>query len=673
MGKANAERPRWRKPPPGPALVIKGRAARKLAAAIKPPAPAQTQPEAPVRVFRFRYHLVPVWWLAGMLAVGLGSHAARSPAAGLITAFAAAAGMVLLTRHLDGKPRAWWQVMAALTALLVPALSLSGPIFPLPLVLLACWAAVMVRWVSIYRWRPLEPQPEAEASDHERWNALAEQQKWNGHLGTVEQLPGGGRRYPIQLDGIKTTIRNVLAASENVAGAWHKPMTEAFAERDPAGITSRGYLTILGRETLMGVREWNGHGVDPATGMAVIGRYADGSPAHMKFYTPRYGTRHALISGTTGSGKSELLHLLIFAVLASGRFVPVILDPQNGQSLPFWRGRCLYAEGEDECIKMLNGLHAGMMDRSAYLASLRWDDDGIAMRGMPFFDAELTGLPMPLIMFDEAHMILNPKVKALAAPAGPIAKTVEIARLARKTGCALELATHIPGLGDLGGEQALRDMLRGGGVVSMRTANRVGKGMLGLEKDPSEIPAFFTDGKETYGLGYTAGPDNRPDAPFRSDLVPKAMRRNVPPVPQLDDRFKEAMDKAMRKSVIASVPPPALITPAAAADGETDGPAGRAAADAILAVLGGELDRGEILTHAAAHVTGTWGRGKPFSVRAMSDALAALERDGRIRKIRHGVYAPARTTLRAVPADTGGTGESPHGSRGNPTTGQGKG
>ena len=48
-----------------------------------------------------------------------------------------------------------------------------------------------------------------------------------GTLGAAEQLPGGGRKYPVQCDGIKTTIKNVLALPDNVAGAWHKPMTEA--------------------------------------------------------------------------------------------------------------------------------------------------------------------------------------------------------------------------------------------------------------------------------------------------------------------------------------------------------------------------------------------------------------------------------------------------------------
>jgi hypothetical protein len=67
---------------------------------------------------------------------------------------------------------------------------------------------------------------------------------------------------------------------------------------------------------------------------------------------------------------------------------------------------------------------------------------------------------------------------------------------------------------------------------------------------------YFTDGKETYGLGYVAGPDNRPDAPMRTDLVPKAMRRKVPAVPALDDRFAEAMARAMEKRRAAPVPGP---------------------------------------------------------------------------------------------------------------------
>jgi hypothetical protein len=566
----------------------------------------------------------------------------------------AAVAILLLTRHLSAFARGAAAALALLTVLWLPLLAAYGWTRPWPALLFGCWACVLVPWVKRYAWRPAPETEVPEQTDYETWNLLAAERKWNGYLGTREDLPGGGRRYPIQLDGIKTVMSNVLSASENVAGAWHKPMTEAFAERDQHGVTSSGYITVLGRDTLQKVREWNGDGIDPVTGLGKAGRFADNSPAHLKFYTPRYGTRHGLVSGTTGGGKSEMLNLLIFIALASSSslpIVPVILDPQNGQSLPFWRDRVLYATGEDECNAMLDGLHAGMLDRSDYLANLRWTDEpDIPMRGMPFFDQALTGLPIPLIIFDEAHMLLKGDTKDSRLIVG---KTEEIGRLGRKTGTALWLATHIPSLSDLGGSQALRDMLRGGNVISMRTANRVATGMLGLEKDPSEIPMYFRDGKETYGLGYVAGPDNRPDAPMRSDLVPKAMRRKVPAVPALDDRFAEAMQHAMDRHRPASVPDPStlgvpftVVPPAA----EEDGPKGRTASDAILSVLhenGGEMGRGEIELGVRELAT-VWGRKKPWVMRSIGLALENLLASGEIEKPAGNTYRLPRVVLHSV-------------------------
>jgi hypothetical protein len=642
--------PRWRRgkqAKSSPVIQLRGRHARAFARelASQPQSPAGGAAAGALArsgAWRFRRHMAPFAWLAGLLAAALALRLTPHPLGfGILAALASAALLVWATRHLSRYARRTCDAWALLTVLWLPSLASLG--FPdAARVLLAInWAVCAGLWVRHYRWRPEVPAPVPDSTDYDRWNSLAAERKWHALLGPAESLPGGGNRYPIQCDGIKTTIRNVLSAPENVAGAWHKPMTEAYAERDPHGITSRGYLTILGRETLMSIREWNGDGIDPQTGMARFARFADASPAHLKFYTPRYGTRHALISGTTGSGKTELLNLVIFIALASGRFVPLVLDPQEGQSLPFWRDRCLYAAGVGECHRMLRGLHAGMLDRSRYLSGLRWDDDGIPMRGMPFFDHELTGLPMPLIIFDEAHMALKGSTRAEREI---VDKTTEIGRLGRKTGTGLWLATHIPSLSELGGEQALRDMLRGGNVVSMRTANRVGGGMLGLEKDPSEIPLFFQDGKETYGLGYCAGPDNRPDAPMRSDKVPKAMLAGVPPVPSLDDMFLEAMDRAMRGVPLPSGPAPEP-EPAAA----DDAPEGRRCIDAvwqILADAGKPMERGEIIKWVSELVTTGWGREKPFTIRSITSALTTLTAGdgGRvITKIRDGVYAAART------------------------------
>ena len=68
-------------------------------------------------------------------------------------------------------------------------------------------------------------------------------------------------RYPLQADGIKTNIGDILSQPLSIAAAWHKPITEAYAEGAPDGVASRGHLTLLKRGTLEAVREWDGHGV----------------------------------------------------------------------------------------------------------------------------------------------------------------------------------------------------------------------------------------------------------------------------------------------------------------------------------------------------------------------------------------------------------------------------
>lgn len=662
------EVPRWRR---GQQARTKQQEKDALAKAVAAHLARQAATPAPVPgvngflaktgAYRFRRHLPPFLWLAWVLAWGLG--AGIKP--GLVVAAVTAGGIWLLTRHLPDFTRKCSYAMAALAALWIPALCLTGfaPSWPHLLVgiyralVLGSMLAVTAVWVKHYRFRPAEPEAApvvAKLNDYVTWNALTAEKKWKATLGSVEALPGGGRRYPIRTDGIKTTIGNIVSAPENIAGAWHKPMTEAYAERSPDGITSSGFLTVLGGDTLMRTREWNGKGIDPETGTAIVGRFADGSAAHFKFFTPRFGTRHALISGTTGSGKSEVLNLLLFIAIECGYIVPVVLDPQEGQSLPYWRDRCLYAAGKAECLNMLRGLHAGMLDRSRYLSSLKWDDDGVPMRGMGFFDHVLTGLPIVLGIFDEAHMLLSGNSKDDREAVG---LTLDIGRLGRKTGEAMWLATHLPGLSELGGEQALRDMLRGGNAWSGRTANRVAGGMLGLEKDPSLIPQYFANGKETAGLGYIVGPDNRPDAPMRTDLVPKAMKRANPVVPALDDRFAEAMDRAMRMGGVQLQVPAAPLAAVPSPADEEPAPPGRTASDAILAVLdaaGGEVDRGELLIRCGQLVTTGlgrlpgWGRAKPFSVSSMQHNLTDMAAAGRIVKTEHGTYAPIRTTIHAV-------------------------
>lgn len=610
--------------------------------------------------YRFRYQLVPLLWLGAVVAVGLSAHAHHAPWQGFALGLIAALGILGLTRHTKGFARKAAQWIAGLTAFWVTALSLGaaswgiGAVHPFPPLGLICWVCVLVPWVKHYRIRADEPAVPAvvKTTDYEIWAKLAAKRKWTGHLGMPEEIPGGVR-YPIVLDGSETDIGEVLGQPRKVAAAWGKAMTEAYAEPSPDGIESKGSLTLLKRGTLQETREWDGSGIDHETGMAVIGRYADSQPARIRFYARRDGIRHGLIAGATGAGKTYLLDLIIRIALTTGFILPVVLDPQEGQSLPQWRKHLLYASGVEECMAMLYGLQAGMLDRSRYLSSLVWDDEGHQTEGMDFYDHELTGLPLILVIGDEHPVLLTDRKHGPEA----IRLTADIGKRGRKTGVSLWPVAQVPSLSELG-DQVVRSMLVGGNVVCLRTGDRVSAGMLGLDVDPASLPRYFPDGSPTYGLGYVVGPDNR-QAVARVDLVPSAARRQDPVVPQMDARFAAAMDRWLALGgVQLKVPAAAPLAAVPPAEEDETAPGGRNATDAILAVLDetdGPLERGEIVKRTGSLVVRKWGREKPFSVKAQGNALKQLTQDGKIQKTEHGTYAPVRATLHVVSAEPGST------------------
>jgi hypothetical protein len=164
--------------------------------------------------------------------------------------------------------------------------------------------------------------------------------------------------------------------------------------------------------------------------------------------------------------------------------------------------------------------------------------------------------------------------------------------------------------------------------------------MLGLESDPSSLPKYFPNGEPTGGLGYVVGPDNR-QAPMRVDMLPGTVRRDEAVIPALDARFAEVMQSVMISQGVLLTSGPA--GPAAAAVDDT--PEGRRCADAVWQVLcdrNADMDRGEVIRWVNELATTGWGRAKPFSIRAVGDALRDLV-DGRspgreVTKPRDGVY-----------------------------------
>jgi hypothetical protein len=662
------EIPRWRrgKVPQKPSqqvIQLRGRDARRFLATL----PAREagkegsregNPSAPVNdalartgAWRNRHRLPPIAWGAGLTVLGAAMRATPNPVLfGVLGGLAASALMIGFTRHLSVFARRWCDMAALLTLGWVPAISSAGFGAPAPALLALTWTVQSAFWWRHYRARPAErsaeePAREDTTSDRAIWARLAVRRKWSAQITDPQVIPGGVK-WQIETDGIETHIGNIVGEPRAIAAAYGRAQTDAYAEPHPSGIESRGVFTRLKSGTLQGTQEWDGRGFSEA-GIARIGRFADSAPVRIRILVPRDGTRHSMIAGTSGAGKSALLDLIVWlALTAEIPVVPVILDPQNGQSLPQWRGRVLYASGVEECARMMYGLDAGMMDRSRRLASMTWDDEGHNVKGMPFFDPRLSRLPVVMTIMDEAPLLLSgdgdaklgAKMTELTAKAG---------KLERKTGGSRKVVAQVPSLAELGGDQALRSMLVGGNVIGLRTGDHVSAGMLGLDADPSTLPRYFPDGEPTQGIGYAVTMDNR-QAPMRTDMVPSLMRHRPVTVPRLEDEFLEAMDYAMGAQGLLLPSLPSLPSPALQAETPADdGPEGRRCTDAVLQVLtdrGAEMERGEIIRWTADLVKGAWERERPFAIRSVTNALRDLTDEGKIAKVRDGVYRAAVTT-----------------------------
>jgi hypothetical protein len=656
MRQATKEVPRWKQKPPaaaGPVIQMNGRQAKRLAREFGGAlATVQQQtgvtgkvvrvPASKITVrsggYRYRKHLVPFIWLGLVIGPALIAHQAHvRVTVAVLAASAAAAGLLLLTRHLSDFARGCGAALAGLTALWLPPMAAFGWSKPWPALLVLSWLFVAVPWLHRYRWRPGQPEEaKAHESDFAIWERLAAKNKWAGRLGACTELPSGGRQYRIILDGAETHIGQVMGEPRKIAAAWGKSITEAYAEPSPDGIESRGLLTVLASNSLERVREWGHAGIDMETGVATIGEFADGQPVHVQYFARRDGVSHFLVAGTTGSGKSELLSLLLCIAAISGIIIPIVLDPQEGQSLPEWKRHIRFAAGVAQCMEMLAALYGLLSVVSGTLAETPWtDEDGELHDGMGFFDFEMARRPIIQVFIEEAPVLLKDPVHGGRA----VFIIGELTKRGRKAGISVVLVAQVPSLGELQ-DQALRDMLAGGNAICLRTANKVSAGMIGLAADPSSLPKYFAarPGRplaKTYGVGYVVGPDNCL-APARMMLErhPARVARSAqfPEDALLDFAIETVRQKAGQPSAPAAAPPMPPL--ASVPPSDDDAPEGRTAADAVHAVLkaaGCELECGEVAKRAKTLVTGDgWDREKAFSVRAIRNALDA---DSRIEKV----------------------------------------
>lgn len=463
----------------------------------------------------------------------IGSYFAGHPFTAAGTAAAAVGGLAAMNwRHIGSKlaaaytgavvayASAWSAVIAS------HGLSWPGPTdaaFVAGAAALAAPCAYQRRW----RYRPettaVEPLPEFEEVSELRriWDLY---QPAPAEMTNEVAIPNGYQAHLVAERGTKS-VEDITNAARLIRSAYD-PHTAIL---EPIGART-AILTVLERDVLGDGPRWTGATLNPDTGIAVIGRYPDGTPAHGQFWAPGSGATDFFVVGTKGSGKSAFLDKLVCELHLTPLAVAWISDPQEGQCLPDWiEAADRYAIGGqdsiDENMKLLRALERIVFRRSRYFGQeIEWVDHKGRERkgGKKYFDpneADVHGLRIPLLyaVLDEMHALVKHPVHGTEA----LHRFGNISRLDRKTGVGKAYAGHSPSQNEMGGADAaiIRNLIKEGTITAFRTGEPLAAHMLGLSEDPSKLPARFSDGSKTHGLGLIGGgPDGR-STQFRAEYV----------------------------------------------------------------------------------------------------------------------------------------------------------
>jgi hypothetical protein len=312
----------------------------------------------------------------------------------------------------------------------------------------------------------------------------------------------------------KQEWKDVVGALGKISSAYDTPAERITVEPVRAR-PAAAKITVFRRMPLLTSPVWPGpHLLDLENGTAPFVQYTDGSYGVWRWWAPgggMSGAQHGLVAGTTGAGKSSTLGLKLAYERSTPLIVSWVADPQGGQSLPEWVDQVdWYARSMDEIRVMMHALRKLMYSRSERLANERWTDDkGRHRIGRSTFIPR-PDLPLIAVTIDEAHRVLDPNDGAM------VALLDEFARMGRKCGISLTLATQMPTLGDLQ-KMSLREQIAGGNVMCLRTGSRVSGSVIAtqpLPSDPYELPkeVELDDGRTvgTGGLGFFLGGAGRP-------------------------------------------------------------------------------------------------------------------------------------------------------------------
>jgi DNA segregation ATPase FtsK/SpoIIIE-like protein len=489
-------------------------------------------------------------------------------------------------------------------------------------------------------------------------------------LAVVERIPDLEGAWRGDIEILRGDNSRATAALPAIGAALNLKAGGISIEPPIDGAFRMAQILVIPNSPLQKIVRWDKPTIDPKTGVSQLGVYADSKPTFYRHWREGYGPVHDLISGTTGSGKSETTTMLVTEELNSGLVVPWVIDPQSGQSLPDLQNTVeKFARNILEARELLRDAVMRMFARNEFMASLKWvDERGRERQGLGSFTPgdPRHGLPIISITIDEAHMVLSdPECKA----------SVEIlGAMSRKCGLKIRLITQVPLLSSLGGSMAIRDAVASGNVIILRTGNRLtgqvafNGGMPAV--DPCLLPSEWSGGATTAGLGYFMGPGASRPVPFRAsyadDAYGWALHANeLNPI--TNRRIAAVIDDLKQRSSGDPMTSPdgsISIRPVSAAQGEVDAKespesrrTGERAALMFLAARADRpdgVDRGDLVEGISAEFRGA--EMEPPALRTLTKALKDLKERGLVVNPDRGFWmitAEGRVAARALGDEAG--------------------
>jgi hypothetical protein len=315
----------------------------------------------------------------------------------------------------------------------------------------------------------------------------------------------------IDLSDTDLTFDQAYSAQGWIAARFGLPATSVMVVPHESGRNDLATLMVFEHNPLQQVQLFRGPTLDLETGRAIVGIHTDGKPAFWQFFRPGYGAFHGLIFGTTGSGKSGLVHTLIAESSHSGVIAPIIADGKGGLSFPDYQEHVsAFAGTVPRTWTMLCGVEAMLDKRKRDRARVVWiDSDGRRRRGLANFTPTPAD-PILWVLVDELPVIAQDPLFGKDC----VRILARIAKEGRQFGIGVTYVQQTPSLeesGDAKGASALRGMAASMNIAAFRTGDQVDKQMglpMKLPIDPASLPERWPDGSTTAGLGFLARTDS---------------------------------------------------------------------------------------------------------------------------------------------------------------------